>query len=340
VLSTGNNPITPATFRGQYLSNDWDMPWRVQLIYRELTRRAADHKLSAEDVRQMQTRTATLVGQSIAADLYAAASRAGVSEPAQRAALAGVRGWDGDAAAASRGAAIYETWLALFTRDLIAPLTGDAYGTYAQSIFITTQELAAWQQLERPLPIVFNTTTAAAAGRARDRLAARALAETVNLLSTSLGADADGWTWGRLHTLTYNHPLAGLEARYAICPGPVQSTQTSCAFAVGGDAASVAIGGWFASIGVLALPDDQLDAAGGVQAAYAMDSLQVARVTWDLGDPDGSYGILSTGESGSPGSPHYADMAQLWRTEGTHRLPFTADAVLQAGEASWRLIPA
>jgi penicillin G amidase len=74
---------------------------------------------------------------------------------------------------------------------------------------------------------------------------------------------------------------------------------------------------------LLALPPDQLAAAGGPRAAFAQDALAAARVIWNLADPDGSLGVLSTGASGDPTSPHYADQAAEWRAGEYNLLPFT-----------------
>jgi len=142
-----------------------------------------------------------------------------------------------------------------------------------------------------------------------------------------LGTDTSTWTWGALHTLTYNHPLASVDPRFDIGTFPSA-----------GDGETVDTGGWFMELGLLALPADQLAQAGGAQAAFEQDALATARVIWNMGSSDGSLGVLDTGESGDPSSTHWADQAALWRAGQYNSLPFSSLAVGQGTQHQIRLI--
>ena len=64
------------------------------------------------------------------------------------------------------------------------------------------------------------------------------------------------------------------------------------------------------------------------------------RVVYDLSDLDASRGILPTGQSGNPGSPHWNDQTDLWAA-GDHRpLPFTRAAVEEAAAERHAIVPA
>ena len=60
---------------------------------------------------------------------------------------------------------------------------------------------------------------------------------------------------------------------------------------------------------------------------------------YDLADLDRSVGVLPTGNSGNPASPHWKDQAALWLAGETHPLPFTGAAVSSATVKLARLVP-
>jgi penicillin G amidase len=60
----------------------------------------------------------------------------------------------------------------------------------------------------------------------------------------------------------------------------------------------------------------------------------------DLADWDKARFCLPTGQSGHPGSPHYDDMLDAWRSFGYRPLPFTRAAVDAQAEERIKLRPA
>ena len=64
------------------------------------------------------------------------------------------------------------------------------------------------------------------------------------------------------------------------------------------------------------------------------------RVVYDLSDLDASSGVLPTGQSGNPASPHWNDQTEMWAAGGLRRLPFTRAAVEAAATDRLALIPA
>jgi penicillin amidase len=93
-------------------------------------------------------------------------------------------------------------------------------------------------------------------------------------------------TWGELHTLVAAHPLASI-------PG-LEGVFTASSVPFGGDEQTVAQGG----------SDGMLGFRPGVIASW--------RVVWDLGDLERSVGVVPTGVSGNPASPHWNDQVDLY----------------------------
>lgn len=326
LLETSNDRIVPSTYAPGgtpiYISRYFDLPWRSERAI-TLLLRAGNH-LTATDLAHIQLDTQTTVGKTITADLTAALNRIGLpaNDPDAASSLAALQSWDGNAGATSSGAAIYETLVAVLDRDLVTQVLGDgSYPTYTQNVFVTTQIQSVEALLASPSAPFFGAISAAQAPAARDQAVQTALAETDELLQSTLGANESAWSWGAIHTLTYNHPLAAADARFTIG-----------SFPVGGDSETLDTGGWFMELGLLALPPDQFSQAGGMQAVFQQDAIATARVVWDMGDFDHSLGVVSTGESGNPASPHWSDQAALWRAGQYNLLPYSHAAVDQGSE--------
>lgn len=314
-LLTANNAIVPDDYAPEgvplYYSRYWDVSDRAARMTTLVLQLAQGgrHKLTLADIERIQRDTVGQEAQATAQLLVAAVGRTGLpaGDPMAAASLVALRAWDGDVSATSTGALVYEAWLAYLMRDTLSGVVGSGYSAYASSVFITTQLQVVRDLLAQPTPPFFVTPNA------RDVAVQQALAEADAAVRSALGHPPADATWGELHTMTYAHPLAASDPRFAIGTYPTD-----------GDATTVNTGGWFLSQEpLLALPSDQLAAAGGLRAAFARDAIATARVIWDVADWSASPYVLSVGVSGTPG-PHYADQAPLWRSGDYLTFPFTA----------------
>jgi penicillin amidase len=119
--------------------------------------------------------------------------------------------------------------------------------------------------------------------------------------------------WGDLHRAVFAHPLArspGLGELFVAADVPL-----------GGDEQTVAQAGF----------DHRHGFAVAVVASW--------RAVYDLADLDRSVGVLPTGNSGNPASPHWNDQTSLWATGEDHPLPFTEPAVDAATTSILRVTP-
>jgi len=114
----------------------------------------------------------------------------------------------------------------------------------------------------------------------------KAFQKTVEDLDRQYGPDLARWTWGRLHTITFAHPLGSVK--------PLDRLFNVGPFAYGGSnatpgAASYQLGGDF-----------------------AIESGAPWRYTVDMADLAHALDVEATGVSGQPRSPHYRDQVQMW----------------------------
>jgi penicillin amidase len=127
-----------------------------------------------------------------------------------------------------------------------------------------------------------------------------------------MGREPAAWRWGDIHRARFVHPLGrmqGLEPLFA--------------------AADLALGG-----------DEQTVDNAGLEGAGPFE-VYVApswRAVYDLADLDASRGVLPTGQSGNPASPHWNDQNALWAAGNLRPLPFTRSAVEAAATGRLTLL--
>jgi penicillin amidase len=118
----------------------------------------------------------------------------------------------------------------------------------------------------------------------RDRLLRDSLIAAIARLQTQLG-ELSQWRWGRLHTIYFPHPLSSLGEPFA---------KTF-------------------DLGPLPRPGDGLTPnATRHNSNFAQVNGATYRHIFDLADWDRGIATSAPGQSGQPGSPHYADLLPLW----------------------------
>ena len=121
------------------------------------------------------------------------------------------------------------------------------------------------------------------------------------LVRTRHGVDPSGWEWGRVHLAHWRHPLS-TPAREWLDIGP----------------AAVDGGG------------DTVRNTGAGQPAFSASSGAEYRMVVDFAEPDRFLAVQNIGNSGQPGSPHYADQFPAWlageyHTVALHRVDVERD---------------
>lgn len=211
-------------------------------------------------------------------------------------------GWNGDLQMNSQVAALYELWI----RHLrIAMLERIAPNAPANAVYLGPDTLA--RLIAHPSADFFgNDPVEARNAVVQDTLKA-AYAEFQSRGHGSV------LTWGDLHTVLFRDALDQLPGLKSML-----------------------------DIGPMARPGDgtTVDAT----AFTSQNFIQVAgasyREIFDLSNWDNSEGVNAPGESGQPGSPHYQDLAPLWRDGRYFQLAYSREAVEQVTVDRLELLPA
>jgi penicillin amidase len=216
-----------------------------------------------------------------------------------------MRDWDGNLAADSAMAVIYQATVRAAIRFMLEYQLGDL-GIQVQGKGVVA---GMWAESSREWFInLLNTPDSAwfdlGGGEQRDDVLARALTQAVDFLKQELGPEMSGWSWGKLHTLTFRHHLGSQEMLdTALNLGP---------FPLGGDGTT---------INAASMHDYDLSQGGMVGPPY--------RFIADLSDIDHCWGMLAPGQSGHPASPHYSDGILPWLTGDYHPILVRREEVEQ-----------
>jgi penicillin amidase len=249
-------------------------------------------------------------------ELAALAGRLAAPTPIARQAREALAAWDGELTADSVAGAIYarlrEKLLEAAYSEVAGPL-GLTAGLGAFAALPSTGYL--WRALPQVLErLAARDDSWLTDGRTGDGVLSKAWDATIAELRAELGDDVSTWRYGRYHTLTLRHPLG---ASPALAPlfnrGP---------FPIGGDSDTVRMG------------HSPRQFAG--QPFFVAPSY---RQICDLSNWDRSLSIHTVGQSGQPGSKHYADLIDAWRTMQYHPMVWSRARVEDVTADRLALVP-
>jgi len=141
-----------------------------------------------------------------------------------------------------------------------------------------------------------------------------AIVRAVRELQARLGGDMQKWTWGSIHHTRPEHPLSRIFPEYAHLLDPP-------AIPTDGDGDTV-------QAGVYSMGD-----------RYVQTFTSVNRYIHDPSDWHNSRWVVPLGASGHPGSPHFADQAEMWADVQTLPQLWEWDDIVDAAETRQTLLP-
>ncbi|MGW8249031.1 MAG: penicillin acylase family protein [Anaerolineales bacterium] len=150
----------------------------------------------------------------------------------------------------------------------------------------------------------------------RDQIFARAFASAVAELESEQGKNSQRWTWGDLHTVTFENQSLGQSGI-----APIDALFNRGPFRTSGGSEIVNATSWNAA------------------ESYQVESIPSERMIVDLSDLSKSLAIHPTGQSGHAYNPHYIDMADLWRKIQYHPMLWERDQVEAGAENHLMLVP-
>ncbi len=299
-IGSANNKVAPPAYP-YYFQGRAAPPHRAARI-RELLESASG--LTVQDMARMQLDDYMVAGRRLAPHFIRAARAAGTESPAEAAAFAALEAWDYRATVDSVGATVFHVMLetlsdAVVEDELSPELYAEVGGGLGLLDRMCNEGFAAalwddrWTEaIETP-----------------DAVLAGAFKAAVAELTSHLGGDVDGWTWGRVHQQRFLHPFSQVAPWQSVTQRDADTT------------------GLFARLRNVAA--DQFLGAGPFPLAGSGSTLRASynryvngmfdpvwgvsfRHVVDMANVRGAIGVISTGNSGHVASPHYRDQVPLW----------------------------
>lgn len=198
--------------------------------------------------------------------------------------------WTGESSAKDVGPSIYYTWTKeIMKKTMLDDLGPDRYkalnrvadGWHFFKTLLKNPNSKWWDIKETKIK------------ESREDIITSAFSSTINILSDKLGSNPNSWKWGKLHTIEFGHPFGKKKPLNLIFNiGPYEAN-----------------GGYFQ--------------VNNMSSKRYKDDFRVTlgpstRRLIDFKDASVSLGILPTGNSGRPFSPHYDDQARMF-LDGEYR---------------------
>jgi penicillin amidase len=310
--ATANNQIVGDDYPYR-IDGDWADEYRIGRIV-EMLREREKHGIA--DFQRMHGDVYSALGRELAEFL----GRLQPVDEESRRALDHVSSWDCHLTPDSVAAAIVEVFFYHMYRNTFAHKLGDALGRYMGEGVHYLAPVSGYGhrvgshlvRLLRQAPVDWFPSRDGRRDTWED-VGLRSLREALEELRSRLGPNMSRWQWGRLHTISFPHVLGR---------GPLARLLSRGPYPLGGDHNTVA------------------------QAAYEPAAPYVAglsipsyRQIIDLSNLGNSVSVHTTGQSGQPGSRHFADMIKLWRRIEYHPMLFDREAILAQSEGTLTLEP-
>ena len=301
-IATANNRIAADAYPF-FISNYWGPSDRVKRIRYLIEQQ---QRLSIRDMQRIQTE----VFCRLASDIVARMIRVLEERPtySRKEELLGfLENWDFNMSSESAAASLFEVTYNYMLENIFKGAMGPSlYRRYLDLMVFAPRALQAILHTDRSAWID-------SGGNTMDDIVEKSLHQAVDRLESSLGDNTSGWTWGRQHTLTFEHVLGKrkpLNHIFNIGPYPVPGNQ-------------------------LTVNKKQYDYTNPYNTLVGASQ----RMIVDMSDPPASLHVLPTGQSGLLGSPHYRDQTALYLNGEYHQVWTDRRQLIDSGAEQLVLAP-
>lgn len=315
LIVTANNKIVGDDYH-HFLGIDYQPGWRAARIEEVLLDK---ERHSLRDMEELQVD----VTSKLAANLAPYFAQLNSDEPFVKVAIGYLRRWTFQMDAESTAGLIMHYALLCLLDEVYGKKLGELRNAYVGAarspIFLldaythraTTRlvELLATDEES-----FWYTDVETQRRRTRDEVLYVALAQAVKLIRAELGDNARRWNWGRVHQVRYAHPLGSV--------GLFRSIFNRGPHPVGGDATT----------------PNQTSYAPQIPLGLVQVTASYRQV-YDVGMWDQARSVTTSGQSGHPLSPNYADQITMWLEGVYHTMPWSRDAVRSVARNRVELLP-
>ncbi len=306
VYSANNQPdsINGQLYPGYYLPEN-----RAKRIV-ELLEPKNDWDLTA--VEKMITDVTSSVNPSVFTDLANALDIKKLSEKEIKI-LDRMKAWEGDYPLESVSATIFHRWLYRVLKNTFEDeLNEDKFEQFLTTHF--SKRVIA-KIVESPNSVWWDNVRTKELKETHQEIIQKSFGEALESLNKDFGPDEAQWTWDRVHSIEYEHPVgqvAMLRSFFNVGPFPVHGSREV-----------------INNLGFSYTPE----------GFYKVKSGPSTRRVIDFSDIDNSVSILPTGQSGNPFSPHYEDQAEMYLNGEFRKMMMNKEEIITQAKSKLVLKP-
>jgi len=304
-ITTANNEVVPSEDYPYVFSYLYSTGWRATRI-EELLREKK--KLTAADMARIQNDTKMVAARYMVPLLLQALDGMSDMTPLEQKARKALENWDYFATTDSIACTIFSEWRRIIPNLILEDDLGELFPAYFHE---SASFVAVDDMIMQGSPLFDNKNTKQIETR-KDVFRAT-FRTAVSNLKKRLGKNITKWQWGRVHTITFAHPLGIWPLDRYLNYGPLPHQ-----------------GGVGTVRNAWHRPTD-FPTLGGPCLRHVID----------MADVDGSLWVIDGGESGQWRNPHYKDGAEMWYRGEYFRAIMNINEVIEQNEGllKLRLLP-
>jgi len=303
-MATANNTVVDFRYYPYVFGTDHDEGWRAWRI-EELIKELAP--ISMDDMKRIQNDVQVKKAVWEIPFILAAVDRQKPTDPLVTEAAEELRKWDCEASLDSTAAVIFFSFTTELRRNVLSDeVPAGDYEKYLDSRRYEKPVMKALEQGQSPL---FDDKRTTGKVETMDDMIIKSLRDAMAFVHAKYGTDPKNREWGKLHQLTFEHPLSIVVKDLSVGPFPhvgAYETVRNAGFSGKGD------------------------------NPFKVRSGPVLRHIMDMNDPDHAQLVIDGSVSGQWLSPHYKDMHPLYNNSQYLTATMTPELVIQ--EAKHHLI--
>ncbi len=287
-LPTANNIESIPRLDGYFRSTD-----RAHRIYQLLDLKQT---WSTEELKKVQNDDFLISGLTINKEIISALEPLnGQFSNSESKAYEFLKQWDGYMPIDSKGASIFQLTIYHILKVALEPTLGEDY------FRIYMNNLDHWDffknlMYKKMVPFLVNSIQTME--KVTNEIIYKGFVNAVDEINDKLGEDINNWDWGNIHTITYEHPLgkiSPLDYIFNLGPFPIPGANN--------------------------VINKSMSTPGNHD--YKVSSLPSTRRLIDIGNPENSYSVIPSGNSGNFWSKHYDDQLELFLNGKYRKINFS-----------------
>ena len=280
-----------------FISGEFSMPYRIMRI-REMA--GEKQVLGIEDFKRMITDNHSAYAKMLTPVILKGAEALSDPGETERKAIEELRGWN----YAMDASLVAPTLFEFIRMEMAYQLLGDELDELYGAALGRQHDFYLYRLMkEGPDGWVDNVNTPEE--ESLETIIARSISAALDTLTARYGEYGEQWQWGRIHTITLEHPMGGVKILDRVLK------LNSDTYGVGGS---------YHTVEPYAFRDNFKAHHGASE-----------RHIFNTADWDESLTVIPTGTSGIPGSPFYLSQTETYINNGFYSEPFS-DAAVEAAK--------